>query len=532
MSFEFFTTQQNYVNQNGTSSQIGAKHTAALKKDTLEPFKATKSATKNDHTSEDKKQFSDFLDSLKQAKSKGATAQVAAQDKTGANISAFQTNQSATEVSEFAAKTSDLPTASLSLLSEKLQTLIDQQARKGNEPTAGLIQTLDGETAEGDADAKALRGLLSALITKILGKAPAAEGTDDTAAADVTAQPATTDEDNLLTLLGGLSPQQITDLKAQIDTFLTGQLSSEDEAALAALINQFYPLARTDSAPEKKSEAGTTASTIADNVLKTDLRANENTAQKGQEQPQNKAQTRYDARYDATQTPQSHDDGGKSFDAAMKAADGKDAASPAPKNADGQQTAGQRFLQTVATTATSSSLDGTLSQNALSATTSSPTTMQNALTNITTQAQSAGQNHPATQMVSVTIQKAIKTGDDTNIKLRLDPPDLGRVEVKMSIDKDSKTKIVLTAEKPETFLMLQRDSQALHRALVNAGIDGGDISFEMASDSHDFNQEQSGGNGGRGGSGKDAAGDEHIIQSTMDWHVDPDTGRMRYNALI
>ena len=161
--------------------------------------------------------------------------------------------------------------------------------------------------------------------------------------------------------------------------------------------------------------------------------------------------------------------------------------------------------------------------------------LQASLTALATQAPAAGQPHPATQTVMATIQKAIKAGDNTNIKIQLDPPELGRVEVKMSIGQDSATKIVLTAEKPETYMMLQRDSQVLERALQEAGIESdSSLSFELAQQDHDFGQDNRRGGGhdqGGKGAGSDANAEE-IIESTMTWHVDPETGHMHYNILV
>lgn len=155
-------------------------------------------------------------------------------------------------------------------------------------------------------------------------------------------------------------------------------------------------------------------------------------------------------------------------------------------------------------------------------------------TSLVTQSQAAGQPHPGTQMIAAQIKKMAGSGETKNIRIQLDPPELGRVEIKMSFNKDKTMKAVLTAEKPETFLMMQRDSQALERALQDAGIeaDGSELSFELAQDEQDFNQD-----GRHDGSRNEARGqggenEEEIIESTMTWQVDPQTGHMRYNLLV
>lgn len=161
-----------------------------------------------------------------------------------------------------------------------------------------------------------------------------------------------------------------------------------------------------------------------------------------------------------------------------------------------------------------------------------PITSPANLTNLVTQSSSASQPHPATAMVAATLQKAASTGDTRNITLQLDPPELGRIEIKMSFEKDKTVKAVLTAEKQETFSMLQRDAHALERALQNAGLnpDGSSLSFELADQGYDFNHQA--GHDGSGGHSRGGANEaDDIIQSTMTWSVDPETGHMHYNIL-
>ncbi len=157
------------------------------------------------------------------------------------------------------------------------------------------------------------------------------------------------------------------------------------------------------------------------------------------------------------------------------------------------------------------------------------------------QAQQAALPHPGTQMIASTIARATVNGENRNITLQLDPPDLGRVQVRMEFNKENNTlRAIMTAEKPETFMMLQRDAHALERALQDAGLDadGSSLEFELSQDGGLFDHEDRGGPGGQhgGGSGGDeTAGDEQeieVIQTTMDWYVDPDTGLMRYDALV
>ncbi len=161
------------------------------------------------------------------------------------------------------------------------------------------------------------------------------------------------------------------------------------------------------------------------------------------------------------------------------------------------------------------------------------------LASLVSHAQQAGTPHPATQMVAATITKAATNGESKTISIRLDPPELGRVSIKMEFHKDKGVKAVLTAEKPETFMMMQRDSHVLQRALEEAGLDVNDgaLSFELSQDGNLFQHDQQSGHGGSGGSGgaaEDAeeTGTEIAIETTMDWYADPDTGVMRYSTLV
>lgn len=164
-----------------------------------------------------------------------------------------------------------------------------------------------------------------------------------------------------------------------------------------------------------------------------------------------------------------------------------------------------------------------------------PMTSTATVTSLVTSAPQATYPHPATQAVAATISKAAAAGEDKAFNIKLDPPELGRVEVRMSIDKHNAVKAHLIIEKPETFMMLQRDAQILERSLQGIGLDTGDggLSFELAQDNMFQNEGDRGGE--RYQSGSNAAGDidsaETVMEATMSWHVDPETGMQHYNVL-
>ena len=340
------------------------------------------------------------------------------------------------------------------------------------------------------------------------------------------------------------TPEQMAKLQQIVQDLLKKQISEKDRKALEALASQWVNL----SAPEKQiaPQSKAASSTIApSDATEGDKKADplQNAAPSTPQTGKDLAQERYDARFDGSSNASS--DGNRSADTKAGklsssdngnksggGAKSNDHASPAPA-------AGQRFLQSVMASLGEPPIvtsEGTLvytTKDGVPVSTVTTSTSQAALTNVVTQATHASQPHPATQAVVATLNKAFKTGDQTNIKIQLDPPELGRVEVKMSIDKDNKTKVVLTSEKPETHMMLQRDSHILERVLQDSGLntDGG-LSFEL---SQDFNNpgghgEQGGHNGNASASGSDNLNGE-VIQTRMDWSIDPETGILHYNAL-
>jgi flagellar hook-length control protein FliK len=54
--------------------------------------------------------------------------------------------------------------------------------------------------------------------------------------------------------------------------------------------------------------------------------------------------------------------------------------------------------------------------------------------------------------------------------VQLEPPDLGRVEVRLAFSRDNHVSAQIAADRPETLAVLQRDSHALERGLQQAGL--------------------------------------------------------------
>ncbi len=64
--------------------------------------------------------------------------------------------------------------------------------------------------------------------------------------------------------------------------------------------------------------------------------------------------------------------------------------------------------------------------------------------------------------------------------IRLDPPELGRVDVRMHVDATGALNARLTVDRSETLDMFQRDRGSLEKALTQAGLDGGKASLEFS----------------------------------------------------
>lgn len=72
--------------------------------------------------------------------------------------------------------------------------------------------------------------------------------------------------------------------------------------------------------------------------------------------------------------------------------------------------------------------------------------------------------------IAMQIAKHVAKGVST-FEIRLDPPEMGRIDVKLELAQDGRVNAHLAVEKPETLDLLQRDAKALEQALRDAGLD-------------------------------------------------------------
>ena len=151
----------------------------------------------------------------------------------------------------------------------------------------------------------------------------------------------------------------------------------------------------------------------------------------------------------------------------------------------------------------------------------------------------AAMPHQATQAIAAKLTQYANQKGEQELKLQLDPPELGRVKIVMLVGKDGGIKAHLNFDKPETFLMMQRDASQLEKSLAEAGLDmsDGGIEFSLSSDNsgentgdgHDKND--SFGRDFDGLEGNMADGEDiEITTSKMDWYTD-NSGTLRLDMM-
>ncbi len=88
---------------------------------------------------------------------------------------------------------------------------------------------------------------------------------------------------------------------------------------------------------------------------------------------------------------------------------------------------------------------------------------------------------PMQQLAPVAIALALLPGDRPALRVALEPPELGRVEVRIQRGADGADAVRILVERPETLALLQRDRGELGRALDQAGVGAGSgISLGLA----------------------------------------------------
>src|SRR5262249_31047155 len=81
--------------------------------------------------------------------------------------------------------------------------------------------------------------------------------------------------------------------------------------------------------------------------------------------------------------------------------------------------------------------------------------------------------------LAMEIAASAKSGK-TRFEIRLDPAELGRIDVRIDIDRHGQMTSHLTVERPETLQMLRQDSNQLQRALDNTGLSAGNSNLQFS----------------------------------------------------
>ena len=120
---------------------------------------------------------------------------------------------------------------------------------------------------------------------------------------------------------------------------------------------------------------------------------------------------------------------------------------------------------------------------------------------------------PAAQVAPALVSLAQAPAGGSRLTLRLDPAELGHVQIRIDRAQDAPARVEITAERPETLALLQRDQPQLQRALDQAGVpaDGRSLTFHVASQQTGGGQSWSGGGqswSGAGTSGQSGGGSQ------------------------
>jgi len=88
----------------------------------------------------------------------------------------------------------------------------------------------------------------------------------------------------------------------------------------------------------------------------------------------------------------------------------------------------------------------------------------------------------AVPIAGLAVEIATRAQDgQRSFEIRLDPPDLGRIDVQLNVDNSGHVTSHLVADRPDTLDLLKRDAPSLERALQSAGLktDDGGMQFSL-----------------------------------------------------
>lgn len=111
----------------------------------------------------------------------------------------------------------------------------------------------------------------------------------------------------------------------------------------------------------------------------------------------------------------------------------------------------------------------------------------------------------------------------TQFDIRLDPPELGALTVRLQVDGAGKARAHLIVERVETLEMLTTDARGLERALQQAGLktEPGAVSFQLAGEQSGGHEQGFNGTFDREANAQDQEGAEEATSSVLDANEEP-----------
>jgi flagellar hook-length control protein FliK len=141
---------------------------------------------------------------------------------------------------------------------------------------------------------------------------------------------------------------------------------------------------------------------------------------------------------------------------------------------------------------------------------------------------------PPHEQVAIQIRKAVSEGVD-QISIRLNPGELGRIDVKLDVSSDGTLRASFAAEKHQTLELLKNDSRQLENSLQQAGLkaDAGGLNFSLRGDNRENAQafrDMGGQSRGRSNTGEDGGDAAAPVASTAYPRRRAANGRVDLNA--
>lgn len=158
-------------------------------------------------------------------------------------------------------------------------------------------------------------------------------------------------------------------------------------------------------------------------------------------------------------------------------------ATPASPNTTTKPTPGKSAPTTVAPSVDAPAAPPPPTMDAGEATTNAPSGASTQTTSHAQQAsleQASARAAPAAAQVAREIVRRFD-GASTRFELRLDPPELGRIDVRLEVSRDHRVTAVIAADNPQALTELVRHARDLEQELQSAGLELGDngLSFDL-----------------------------------------------------